>query len=99
MTDAFQAPTWVSESFARADELAAAANSRWTASLGPLGQFGGFQVTPVSGEGRDAAGTPIVLFRSTLFGGRHLVGSAHEVEVAQRAFILSRRPIAKKRKP
>lgn len=86
----FAAPDWVKDAFARADDLAARANARWAESLGDPGLFGGFQVTPVSGGSKDLDGNPSVLFKSVLFGGRNMVGTAHQVEVAQRAFILSR---------
>jgi hypothetical protein len=83
-TPSFEAPTWVTEAFAKAAEISRESNAFWLAELGEPGTFGGFQVRPT--------GTPAcVLFESVLFGGRSVTGTAEQVAAASRAYVLSRR--------
>lgn len=72
--------------------LADDVNRRWKDKLG-LDEHSGFQVEPVLGFQLepifDKDGQP--LFEATVYGGASCVGSLHQVEVACRQYLLSKR--------
>lgn len=71
---------------AEATKLQVAANAYWVAVLGDPGLLGGFQVEPVGAhhDGR-------MVFVSTLFGGRWLIGTLLQVRQSCEQYIESRR--------
>jgi hypothetical protein len=72
-----------------AAQLQADANAMWELSIGPHTPTSGFQVEPV--ERFDPATRELVAgYRSTLWGGRSLVGSASFIRRAMRLYVASR---------
>lgn len=71
---------------AEAAKLQVAANAYWTAVLGDPGLLGGFQVEPVGGhkDGR-------MVFVSTLYGGRRVIGDSKAIAEACSNYVESRR--------
>ena len=69
-----------------AAQLQRETNAYWSAHLGDPGLLGGFQVDYVATK-RD--GTR--LFVSTLYGGRRVIGSGHEIRQSSAAYVDSRK--------